>query len=252
MAKILRAVFAACAFSVVASEASAAPITLIFNLEVTVVGGLILMPQFAGIGVGHVFSGSLTYDPTAVVTKDFGSGEDDTLYFFSNDGTNAFEIVLNGYTFSGPLGQGRVWNDVPSAPHDLMTMSSNRALSVSNFGATSVLMNMVVGSSDSSFFQSSALPSGALDAGLMDPADYRYFTLDWRFEGQDIGFGAEFTNDSPIAVPEPTSFPLLGTGLLGLACGAHRRRVSRPMTAGTVRTPSCQVQALTPPGPSAP
>lgn len=228
MMKVVAAAVAAGAFSVLASEAGAAPITLTFNVKVTVVGGLILMPQFAGIGVGHVFSGSLTYDPTAVVTKDDGSGEDDTLYFFGNDGTNGFEIVLNGYTFSGPLGQGRVWNDVPSAPHDVMMMSSNRALSVSDFGATSVLMNMVVGSSDSSFFPSSALPSGALDASLMDPADYRYFTLDWRFEGQDLGFGGEFTNASPAAVPEPASLLLLGAGLSGLAC--RRGRALRART----------------------
>jgi hypothetical protein len=197
--------------TVAAAPVSAAPITFSFSGSVTAIS-----PQLTStFAVGDAMSGTFVFDPAATFTAcsgvcgNFNSALQTlsvTIGSYTLSGT-AFETLYNSstqdyYEISALLPAGAPVNGLPPSSFALeLTDPSATALSTHSTLVAPVLANYA----ERNF------------ALLFEDSFHRL-----------IGVGGTITSLSavttPPSVPEPTSFLLLGTGIIALAGRVRRRR----------------------------
>ena len=165
----------------------------------------VCMAQTAGAAV-------ITYDSYFNTTADKWQ-YDYTIYNDSTDGISAFEVMFD-YELSSNL--------------DIITPGGwDGAILEPSFNDDELLSPLsAIWGLDSGLLQYEQLASGfsvLFDwSGTGDPGS-QFFSLldaDWNAIGNEWGYAT----DGPPAVPEPQTFMLLGTGLLGLAAYYRRNR----------------------------
>ena len=134
-------------------------------------------------------------------------------YFGSHDDKlNSFQLVLRGPDFSIPAGEGAIGFFYKTMQWETGDVSGGSG----GFGGTPAAVGFGDGSSNGEVLQ------GSIANGISGIVNDKHIWFDPNLQAIIPG------GPSPTGVPEPTTFLLLGSGLVTLLVSRARRRRSRP------------------------